>query len=195
LIKATSFVNEFALPLMDQSPEGRALLVWIPADSFMTSVLDGSMSDVESRLEHRWNRLASSEIQQLGRPGDLSPGERCAMSWLVEMLALDLIATRMPCRTRWQDFEQFLESPESVYAQIASFFRFPHVHFTEMHHQLLHRYAKRTEVHYDASFRRRLMDAALQKHREQISLGLAWLDRCAPERLRSHFYRRRNNAS
>lgn len=184
LIKATSFVNAFGSQLMDSSPESHALLIYIPATSFLAAVLDGSMSDIETQLEPRWRRLNHEWLQISGKPSDLSPGERCAMSWLAELLALEQLSLRYPKRTRWLDFEQFLNSPESTYCRVVEFFRYPSGVLTDAHHQLLHRYAKKTEVQYDSVFRSKLLAAAHQTHQEEIARGLDWLRRHTPNQLR-----------
>jgi hypothetical protein len=186
MIKATSFVNACAQALMELSPESRALLVFIPAESYLAAVLDGSFSDIEAQLEPRWNRLPHYGIQVLEKSTDLSPGERSAMSWLVEMLALDQLSRHLPSRTMWLDFEQFLKTSPPDYCRVAEFFRLPSPAFLDEHYQLLHRYAKKPEVRYDLNVRRQLQAASHHKHRDEINRGLSWLARYGPSTLSQH---------
>src|SRR5262249_24600723 len=96
IIKATSYVSEIGGYLLEQVTEARAISMFVSPTMFLTTLLGGAMSDIDKHSENRLRRL----YRQLGdvsrRLAPLSAGERVAMSWLSEMLALEGAARRAP---------------------------------------------------------------------------------------------------
>jgi hypothetical protein len=177
LIKTTSFVSEHGAALMRAVPHSKSLLMAIPAENFIASVLDGSMSDIESQSRERLARL-----QQRGWLSDtaldtLSPGEKCAMNWLCEWTSLKNIHQAFPDRTCWIDFETFLNDLGTEFDRVLDFFAIPKTHLNIEDHAILKQYAKRPNVHYDAHFRSHLLDTAKSQHASEIAQGLRWLER------------------
>jgi hypothetical protein len=177
LIKTTSFVSEHGAALMRAAPHSKSLLMAIPADNFIASVLDGSMSDIESQAHQRLSRL-----QRRGWLLDialetLSPGETCAMSWLCEWTSLREIHHAFPTRTCWVDFETFLSNLVTEFDRVLDFFAISKTDLNIADHAILKQYAKRPNVHYDAHFRSHLLDAAKSQHASEIAQGLRWLER------------------
>lgn len=189
IIKATSFVNSIAEGLLEQVDDSRALLMYVPARTFITAVLDGAMSDIE--------RLAPARLARLQQPGwlpavqlqDLCPGEQAAMSWLAEMLSLQTTAERFPDRTLWLDFDSFLINVAEHLTNVLLHFRVSHECHSLLAGQTMHRYAKRPDVQYDAAFRQQLLTQASLSHAAEIARGLDWLEsalREIPSRLEFH---------
>ena len=174
LIKATSVVNAVAEQLLSRATDARAALVFVPAETFLASVLDGSMSDIEAHAESRWQRL-----QALGVTPDAatpaSPGEHAAAAWLCEMRSLERVAGIFPERTRWVNFNTFLEQPDVVLSGMADFFRLSLDASAALAGPIMHRYAKQPGVRYDADSREALLTTARQSHATDIQAGLAWL--------------------
>jgi len=181
IIKATSFVNEIAVQLLSVAPDSRALLMFVKPETFLPALLDGAMSDISSNAQSRFERLQSKGLLSEIRLEELSPGECVAMSWLSEMESLHDTANAFPDRTQWLDFDEFLEHPElhlqksfshfGVTAQVQSIIAGP----------IMQRYAKKTDVNYDSSFRAKLLDASREKYKDEISRGLAFIERYKPE--------------
>jgi len=180
LIKATSFVSNWAIPLMEGNDRSRALLMTIPAESFLAAVLDGSMSDIQTQALNRWNRLQVRGVKLPTTVEELSPGEQSAMSWLAEMVCLEEASCRFPKRTQWIDFESFLVDPENVFHQMATFLGYGPPQFAVADHPLLNRYAKRPEVAYDLRVRSKLLDASRTNHLKEIQKGMRWLESHMP---------------
>jgi hypothetical protein len=177
VIKATSYVSEIAIKLMESSPHSRAVLMYVPLATFLPALLDGAMSDITSHAELRLKR-----IQQHGWLVDvplvsLSPGESVAMSWLSEMLSLATAKLRFPDRTLWVDFDNFLATREDT---LRSIFKLLGVNAQVepiLTSSIMHRYAKKTEVAYDTAFRAKLLKQGNDRFADEIARGLAWLER------------------
>lgn len=177
LIKTTSFVSEHGVALMRAAPHSKSLLMAIPAENFIASVLDGSMSDIESQAHQRLMRLQQSGWLPDTTLETLSPGEACAMSWLCEWSSLREIQAAFPERTCWIDFEFFLNDLEAEFDRVLEFFAIQKADRSITDHAILKRYAKRPNVQYDAHFRSQLLDAAKSQHATEIARGLRWLER------------------
>jgi hypothetical protein len=176
VVKATSIVNRIAPVLMDRVGDARALLMTVPAETFLAAVLDGSPGDITAHAADRLDRLASFGVAEGVVHDALGAGEAAAMSWLCENLALAEVARRFPDRVRWLDFDRFLETPaDQLTAAFAAFGLEADVE-SILGGDLMRRYAKRPDVAYDAAFRRRLLLDARHRLGPEIDAGLAWLD-------------------
>jgi len=181
LIKATSIVSEIAITLLSAVPDSRALLMYVPLETFLPALLDGAMSDITSHAHARLQRLQRKGFLSGLALSNLSPGESVAMSWLSEMVSLDEVSKKFPDRTRWLDFDQFLIQPDvhlrdsfahfGIQADVAPLISGP----------IMQRYAKKPEVKYDTSFRSNLLTASREKFRDEISRGLHWLKQAKPD--------------
>jgi hypothetical protein len=178
VIKATSFVGEMAERLMQEVPDSRALLMYVPPESFLKGLLDGAMSDIAGRATSRQSRLKRRlGCDQLPVKPE-SPGESVAMSWLSEMLALDAAARNFPGRALWFDFERFLAEPETALSRALTHFgATPDAAAAILARPTMKQYAKATEHPFDARKRAMLLQQSEQRHAAEIRRGLAWLDR------------------
>ncbi len=176
IIKATSVVSEIAPLLMQRVPESRALLMYVPARTFLLALLDGAMSDIESHAATRLDRLQRDGwLKQLAL-ADLSPGELVAMSWLAEMAALNNAAQQFPDRTQWLNFDYFLAQQEQAFANACRHFGLSGDVEPFLKSPLMNRYAKKIEVAYDCDFREKLLAQAADKFSVEVARGLSWLD-------------------
>lgn len=183
VIKATSFVSEIGGSLLERVPNSRAILVYVPAATFLPALLDGAMSDIRKEAHARLARIQKRGYLSEVTSDNLSPGELVAMSWLAEMLALREISTRFPDRVLWMNFDQFLCQPErqlhrafehiGLSADVASYLSGP----------TMQRYAKRPEARYDSVLRERLLEQGRTRHAGEIRNGIAWLQRIAASSL------------
>jgi hypothetical protein len=178
LVKATSFVSEMAEHLLARVGDARAIFMFLSPAEFLRAVLGRAMVDIEDlagkRLARAHGRLGG-ERWQLER---LSPGERVAMSWLCEMLALHAAAARFPSRVRWLDFDRFLAQPER---ELSGALRHLGVDAGgETVRRLLagptmRQYAKAPEHAFDAARREQILREAQRQQAEEIHKGLQWL--------------------
>ncbi len=177
VIKATSFVSEIAVELMQLVPDSRALLMYVPLPTFLRALLDGAMSDITSQTETRLRRLQRRNLFPSLSASELTPGESVALSWLVEMLSLVDANQYSPARTAWLDFDDFLVQPQLRLHQVFSHFGVSAEVESLLAGPLMQRYAKKPDVGYDTAFRNKLLREAEQKHSAEIKRGLAWIAR------------------
>jgi len=180
IIKATSFVSEMAPLLMQRVPDARALLMFVPLRTFLLALLDGAMSDVDDQAAARFTRLQRRGLLQREVLSDLSPGERVAMSWLAEMMALSSAAEQYPSRTQWFNFDHFLQHREPGLAKAFNHFGLLGDVSPLLKSPVMHRYAKKIEVAYDGDFREKLLAQAADKFALEVSRGVAWIETIAP---------------
>jgi hypothetical protein len=177
ILKATSFVAEIAASLLTLVPSARALCVYVPLATFLPSLLGGAMSDIEHQAVARYRRLQRQGLLDEQDFDRLSPGEKVAMSWLAEMLSLADAQQRFPQRTRWIDFDALLAAPAQSFDQLGCWLGLGRDLLQILDSPIMQRYAKKTEVAYDATFRRELLRQSQDQHAEEISRGLIWVAR------------------
>ncbi len=156
--------------------DSKAILIYVPLETFLPTMLDGAMSDIHSEAGSRLQRLRSRGRLSEVVLSSLSPGECVAMSWYSEMVAMQSVARKFPDRTLWFNFDDFLVDPERHLGRA-----FLHLGVHVEPHSILaspimKQYAKKPEVRYDSSFRSKLLAEAREKYVEEISRGLAWFN-------------------
>jgi hypothetical protein len=175
VIKATSFVSQIGTTLMRIASDSKAILMYVPAETFLAAVLDGSMGDIDSSAKDRLHRLKKNASFEHIDLSQLSPGERAAMSWYVEMESLKLLQQAFPERTQLVDFDRFLMARESHVRNAAQFLGLVGHESEILMNSLTNRYAKKIEVSYDADFRLQLLTQSKAKNAIEIDRGLRWL--------------------
>jgi hypothetical protein len=180
LVKATSFVSELAPQLLSLAPQGRAILMFAAPQVYIAGILVGEASRRElgllsgprlERLQRRAGRTSS-----LDRMGE---GERAAMSWACELMALDEAARSAPDRVRWMDFDRFLADPvPGVRGALAHLRRAAPEGLIQdiVQSPDFGRYAKAPEHAYDADLRREVIARGGALFAVEIERGLAWLN-------------------
>lgn len=183
LVKATSIVNRIAGQLMASVVDARAILMTVPAETFLAAVLDGSPGDITAHAAGRLRRLQAMGVAGAVDLARLTAGETAALSWLCENLALAEVARGLPDRVTWLDFDRFLETPTpQLTAAFAALGLEADVE-TILAGDVMRRYAKRPDVAYDAAFRRRLLADARSRLSVEIDAGLSWLSAIDADRL------------
>lgn len=182
VIKATSVVSEMAERLVEQVADSRAVLMHVGARTFLRTLLGGAMSDISQNAAARLARLHQRLGGEHWRLADLSDGERVAMSWLCERLALSAAAKRFSDRTLWLDFDRFLADPARWLAAVVRHFGTGANDATikaMVASPIMRQYAKAPEYAYNAQFREQVLQHREQKSAAEIEKGLTWLARCA----------------
>jgi hypothetical protein len=175
VIKATSFVSSIATELLNLVPHSRAILMFVPLDTFLAALLDGAMSDIDTQATKRLSRIQARGTLLDVSFADLTLGERVAMSWLSEMLTLSEVAQRFPTRTLWINFDSFLGDTERELGLSFKHFGSEPDLSSILNSSVTQRYAKRPDVGYDAHFRAQLLSQARGKFRDEIERGKTWL--------------------
>ncbi|HEX4740164.1 MAG TPA: hypothetical protein VH353_02435 [Caulobacteraceae bacterium] len=180
LVKATSFVSELAPRLLSLAPEGRAILMFAAPQVYIAGILAGEASRRELA------RTSGSRLERLRRRAEgtwtlerMSEGERAAMSWACEVMALDEAARSAPDRVQWMDFDRFLADPVPGVRDALL-----HLRSTAPEDLVqdivcspdFGRYSKAPEHAYDADLRREVIARGGALFAAEIERGLAWLN-------------------
>jgi hypothetical protein len=184
VIKATSFVSEMAEHLMARLPDARSIFMIVQPPTFLKALLDGAMSDIDGLAEQRLSRLHRRLGKEHWQIAELSPGERVAMSWLSEMLALYAAGDRFPARVLWLDFDGFLTAAEASLAAALSHLGIgAEIESTReiLGGPTMGQYAKAPAYKFDARHREQLLRQAEERHPAELRKGMGWLDRAAAD--------------
>jgi hypothetical protein len=180
LIKATSFVSDFAADLVP--PGSRALLLYSRPERYIETILAGDNSRQDMRMNggERLRRLHRRIGEQRWQRWTMREGELVGMAWATEMTALTAAAEALPDdATMWVEFDHFLSAPAATLVQIAGFFG-QGLTTTEadrlVEGPLMTRYSKAPEYTYGPDLRRQLLAQARQEHSAALADALAWLD-------------------
>lgn len=183
LVKATSFVSDIAARLVP--PASRALFLWVPPAAYLATILAGDASRQELQLlaPARVARLNRDEAVPPVRLWELGFGERAALGWAVEMIALHRAAAALgAARVLWIDFDAFLAAPAAGLLRIADHFGIPldaESAAALAGSEIMRRYSKAMEHGYSADLRRQVLAEAQRTHGADLAAGRAWLDRHA----------------
>jgi len=170
LIKATSFVCEMSAHLVRRVADSRAIFMTVSPLTFLKSLLDGAMSDIENHAATRLRRLQRRLGDLPWQLENLSAGERVAMSWLCEVLALRAAAAQFPERVLWIEFDRFLEAPHGSLIKA-----FGHLGVEADGDTIAGILAGPTQHGFSASMRQQLQAQAEFKHAVEIRKGMDWL--------------------
>ena len=184
VVKATSFVSEFAPKLLSRASGPRAVMMFVSPESYIATILGGPNSRQEAKLLapsrlRRLHRRIGDEIWQLA---DLSEGEVLALTWACEMSALAQAANSSGGRVCRVDFDRFLADPAALLSSVLRHFDIPAAAMDVraiLEGPDMRRYSKAPEHAYDAALRRDVLNQARALHPAEIRRGLAWLDRAA----------------
>lgn len=177
IVKATSFVSEFARLLVE--PGSAALFLRASPGSYIAGILAGENSVNELTVLHevRIGRLKNRGIDLEGF--DATPAHRAALAWACEMTSLESAADVMSdSRILWADFDRMLEDMTGWLARCARHFGLPasEERLAELAAgPLMRRYSKAMEYDYSPALRAELLAEATAEHRPDIEAAVAAL--------------------
>jgi len=172
IVKPTSVVTTIADRLLPTT--GRACLLWVDLQTWLATMLRDTQL-IEGVLSTEPLRLA----RQSALPPAQTTGARLARAWLVEQLRWRALSADPALAERLVDldFAEVLRDPAPVVARLAAHYGLDvpddwaqRIKASE----LLSRYAKDGEAHFDSNARRRELAAAAQKHADGIAEGMQW---------------------
>jgi hypothetical protein len=183
LVKATSFVSDLATGILARGYRPRALVMGVGPESYLATIFGAANSPMEAkalaplRLARFHRRLSS-----IWRLEELGEGERVAMGWACEALALADAVQNAPQQVQILDFDRFLLEPQNALARA-----FAHFDVAIDDHRLaailagpdMRTYSKAPEFAYDAALRRAVLDEGRSLNAPEIRRGLLWLDHAA----------------
>lgn len=177
IVKATSFVSEFAPLLVERG--AAALFLYASPDHYVAGILAGENSVKELNALHdtRIGRLKARGIELNGFDATLA--HRAALAWACEMTSLEAAADLMTDRRiMWTDFDRALDDMAGWLARCAQHFGLSasEERFAELASgPLMRRYSKAMEYDYSPSLRAELLAEAAADHRADIEAALAAL--------------------
>lgn len=178
IVKATSTGNNLIEPILDESPASRAVLMYLPLESYIAGML-GTRSQGKDLYGQSRTRM-SDWLEIEGAPElrlyDLKAPELAALSWLTSMNHMTRARDRFGGRTLMLDFEDLLDAPESRLAEVAAFFglqdeatliagEFPAVSAA---------YSKRPELPYTPETRAQKLQRTRTEKAGEIEDGMVW---------------------
>lgn len=181
IIKATSFVSEFA-PLLVE-PGSAALFLFAAPANYIAGILAGenSLKELAALEQVRAERLAGRGIKLTGF--DKSTAHRAAAAWACEMTSLEAAAAALPgSRIMWSDFDVMLRDMTSWLMRLAGHFGVdasPEIVDALASGPLMHRYSKALEYDYSPSLRTDLLAEATRDHLIDINAAIAALHEAA----------------
>ena len=180
LVKATSHCNNLVGPLLERDPRARALLLYVPLETYLAGMLkrEEPPADLLGFARARvmdWQALAgapSFSLDALSRP------EQAALAWMTSMRQLLAAAEAFPGRTRLMDFDAFLADPQAHLPAAAAFLGLEGLSakLVRAYPELASRYAKDPSHPYSAQRRARVLEAVATRDAAAIRQGLAWAE-------------------
>lgn len=178
VIKATSGCNGLIQPLLDLRPEARVVLLDMPLQPYLATLLKSQDSVRDAA------NAAAERITDLGNRGfgeglflhGLSLPQQCAMGWLAERVRFAALARAHAERVLRVDFEQLLAHPEVELQRIARHLALdPAGVAGALQSPAWRRYAKAQEHGYGRDDRAHDLALAMQRHAQEIGEGTAWV--------------------
>jgi hypothetical protein len=180
MIKATSTCNALIRPMLELAPHSKALLLYLPLESFLAGMLGKQVPALDLR-GHANMRLA--EWQRLtGRPLPLTQGEEfteaqwAVLAWLTSMVRLVQAQELYSDRCLLLDFEKFLAAPASSLEHLIEFFSLNDstTEILQAWPDISVGYSKQPEQPYSAFNRSKTLMRGRMQRGEEIQAGLDW---------------------
>jgi hypothetical protein len=183
VVKATSFCNDLAAPILQARPQARAIFSHATPRAHVANLLAGANSriDLMSMAPTRLERLQARLGEAPGRLWEMSPGVVAAMSWACEMASLASLEASGD-RVLDVDFDRFLaDLPAGVAALAAHVLPAadPDTVAAAATSPAVGQYSKAPEHAYDAKLRRRVLADAESRFAGELRAGLDWLEGAA----------------
>lgn len=184
LVKATSWASELAPALLARASKPRALMMTAAPEGWLAGVLASQhgLGDVRTSATVAMARLHRRLGVEPWRLHAMSVGERAALVWTTEMLAMDAAARAYPDQVLWIDFDVFLAGAAEGLAQALTHLgqpADPAVVQAIVASPLMSRYAKNPAQAFNPTTRRHLQATSRANNAEEIGKGMAWLDAAA----------------
>jgi len=178
IVKATSTCNSLIQPILKTSTESRAILIFVPLESFLAGML-GKQSpalDLKGHAAQRhtdWKKIhGAPEIT----PEQLPEAYLAVLAWLTSMNLMLAAARELPERTRLLSFEDLLIQPESRLEENARFIGLDHEcqMILDAWPDISTGYSKKPDEPYSAFNRRRTLQRGRLLRGDEIRSALAW---------------------
>ncbi|HEY5805536.1 MAG TPA: hypothetical protein VIT90_17805 [Lysobacter sp.] len=182
VVKATSSCNGLIDPLLEQQPAMRAVLLDMPLQPWLATLLKSpaSVFDAASAAGGRLRDLHARGFADGVALAALSPPQQCAMGWLAERVRFDAAANgNHRARVLRVDFEALLAQPREQLLRVAGHLSLdPSNLDVVMQSPAWSRYSKAQSHGYSRDDRGHDLALAMQRHGAEIAEGEAWVEAC-----------------
>lgn len=184
LIKATSLCNNLIEPLLSMPGNPRAILLHVPLESYLATMLKGSGGGVDAlhgapgRLQTLHSRLDDDSL----RLHQMDHAEILAMGWLAELSRFQEIESRFAASAQIMrsNFEDLLENPEQHTTAIARHLHLPPKHggvLPWLDSQVMKTYSKTPDYAYSPADRDHDLSLSRRTFAAEIAQGMHWAER------------------
>lgn len=178
VVKATSTGNNLIGPILDEHPDHRAVLMYIPLESYLATMLanSGSGGDLKGQARTRmrdWLNITGETDLAIHKLGN---ARLAALSWLTSMNYILEALAREPDRLLMLDFEAFLEDPEEHLTSAAAFLGLDHecAEIVEGYDKVSGSYSKKPDAPFGRDQRAQHLNRARQEKADEIASTIDW---------------------
>ncbi|HEY5852184.1 MAG TPA: hypothetical protein VIT62_15660 [Lysobacter sp.] len=180
VVKATSSCNGLITALLDQNPAMRAVLLDMPLQPYLATLLKSpaSVLDAANAAGERLRDLHERGFADGVALHALTPAQQCAMGWLAERVRFDAAANgEHRGRVLRVDFEALLAQPREQLLRMAGHLSLdPSSLDAVMESPVWSRYSKAQSHGYSRDDRGHDLALAMQRHGAEIAEGEAWVE-------------------
>lgn len=178
IVKATSTGNNLIAPLLDQHEGHRALLLYIPLEAYLATMLGKKKEggDLWSQARTRMKDWMDIDPQPGFALHELQAPHLATLSWLTSMSHMLGALESHGDRVVLVDFEEVLNDPAAYLPEIAAMFGADSETevILEQFPDIASAYSKRPDKRYTPEIRAQLLQHTRDQHGADISLGLEW---------------------
>jgi hypothetical protein len=178
VIKATSTSNDLIAPILQESGQPRALLLYLPLEGYLATMLGKprEASDLWGQARKRmrdWINIEGSQgfcLHELGEP------QLATLSWLTSMNHMLAARDAFGERVMMLDFEDLIADPETTLTRVTSFFDISKQNdsIVEQFPGVSSGYSKRPDKHYTPETRNQILHLTRTEHADAIKTGVQW---------------------
>ncbi len=185
ILKPTNFANRLLLPVLEELPEARAVLLYSDLPTLLRSLAKrGMWGRIWARKLYRsaaaWTSLDPG--YDAGELFELTDLQVAGLAWLMQIRHFDDAARRLPHRTMVVDSADFLADPAQTLRSAAGFFGVA-IDASEAeaiaHGPVFSRHSKFAQRDYSVEAREAEHDAAIAAHGEEIDMVVKWVESVA----------------
>ncbi len=185
IVKPTNFANRLLLPVMEEMPEARAVLLFSDLPTLLRSLVKrGMWGRIWARRLYRsasaWTTLDPG--YDAGELFELTDLQVAGLAWLMQIRHFDQAARRLPDRTMVIDSADFLAGPPATLQRLGGFLGVP-IDAAEAGAvaggPVFSRHSKFAQRDYSVEAREAEHDAAVAAHGEEIDMVIKWVESVA----------------
>lgn len=185
IVKPSNFANRLIMPILESSPDTRAVLLYGDVRSLIRSLLKRGMWGRIWGRRLFWTEASWSSLNLGYGPEEtfvLTDLQALALGWLMQMCHFAEIAKRMGDRVMLVDSAEFLANPGETIRQVSRLFELgaddPAIDQV-VKGPIFSRHSKFSDRDYGKAERSAEQDAAESAHHEEVEMVVKWLEAVA----------------